>query len=209
MEQVERHAPQQAQVAGGVALPQPALVLPKGHIQDPVQPVLNPPVCPHRRQPMPGLGGMVGDEVAGFDTGLAAHSSLRPYQQKAAQVGPVPLRVHIPQILRVVQGPTPTNRDAFVAPVHGAVRGMGQPSNRTWRSTVKVCDPQRELVLLDGQHIVGLLRPDALGQILLATDDIEDDGGPTRSSRANASERAASSFDWASMAACASRLSQA
>ncbi len=45
-----------------------ALVLPEGHVQDPVQASRDAPVCPRRRQQVSNLGGMTGDEVAGFDT---------------------------------------------------------------------------------------------------------------------------------------------
>ena len=85
------------------------------------------------------------------------------------------------QILRSAQSPTPTALDASVVPVHGAVDGMG--------TTLKLClaphaegllqgCSQHRLVRLDGQHIVGLLRPEVPGRLLLATEGLDGDRGP-------------------------------
>ena len=72
------------------------LVLPEGHVQDPVQASRDVPVCPRRCQQVSSLGGMAGDEVAGFDTAPASHSSFRLHQQEAAMNNGLPCH-HRPQ----------------------------------------------------------------------------------------------------------------
>lgn len=56
---------------------------------------------------------MVGNEVAGLDIDPASYPPFYLHQQEAVQIGPVPSRV--------IQGPTPMELDASVAPIHDAV----------------------------------------------------------------------------------------
>lgn len=91
--ETEGSEPRQVQVAGRAARAHAAFVLPEGHVQDLVQAVFNPPVCPRRRQQVSGLGGMAGDEVAGFGANLVSHpcGQCRQHQdvRQVVQLGPV------------------------------------------------------------------------------------------------------------------------
>ena len=51
--------------------------------------------------------GIGRDEIASFDADLISHPLFHSHQQKTARVGPVPLQVHVPQMLRVADGARP------------------------------------------------------------------------------------------------------
>ena len=125
-------------------------------------------------------GGGAGDDVAGFNADPASHPPFRLDQQEAAQVGPVPLRVHMVQVLGIAQGPTPADLDPPVIPVHSEVGSVGtilELRLALYPEGLRQGGPQCRLVLLDGQHIASLLRPNVPGKVLLAAEGIEGDGG--------------------------------
>ena len=83
-------------VVGGVAVADATLVLSKGHVQDPVQTVLNTPEAAHGLQQDLRSRRQTGDVVTGFRDELFTLSPLVPAQDQAVQVGSGLVGVHIP-----------------------------------------------------------------------------------------------------------------
>lgn len=94
---LEGQPAQKRHVVGGVASTDAAFVLSKGHVQDPVQTVLNTPVAAHG----PRIRRQTGDVVESFRDGLFTLSPLVPAQDQAVQVGSGLVGVHIPEVSSV------------------------------------------------------------------------------------------------------------
>ena len=166
-------APQDGHVVGGVAFTEATFVLPEGHIQDPVQGVFNPPVPTDGGQQRLRLRRTAGDEVADFGGHLCILAAEGRHFDQALQIPPGPSRVHVRQDIGVPDDAALPGFDAAMAAVHGLVqvpacrigalgrRGMGQGKGVLHRVL------QVPLVPLERQDIVGLLRPQGLGNLCL------------------------------------------
>ena len=91
-EQVECHAPQQAQVAGAWPVCMRHSSSRKATSRTQCRQVAMPQCALAVTNRCRTLGGVTGDEVAGFDTDPASHPSFRLHQQEAAMNNGLPCR---------------------------------------------------------------------------------------------------------------------
>lgn len=159
---------------GGETFPGAAGILLEGHVEKPVQLVLDGPVPAGQHVEVGGLGeGFVADVAADEGGGTVAVIHRRGDLHQGFQAGPP--SAHRPVLDGGgVQDAAVTGLDAPVARVHlgGRVQGPVVPEGR---HDLLV---QGVLVFLDGQEIVGLLLPYALGDAHLGADGVHRDHRP-------------------------------
>ncbi len=169
--QIEGQASQEGQVVGGVTGADTVCILPEGHVQDPVEGVLNPPVAAHGLQQDPRIGRQTGNVGAGFRGDLVPLSPLGLDHNQSLQVGPDPVGIHIAGVCRCPEHPAAACLNAAVVLVHGLVAVVVAALETLGLFDGEGFDHglvQLGLVSLERQHIVGSPVADRLCNPLLA-----------------------------------------
>src|SRR3954447_23479982 len=175
-DQVEGDLAQQGEVAGGGAVPHPAVVLAEGDVQDPVQPVLHAPVPPDRPRQDGGIVAAAGQEVAelGLDLVGPGDAADRLHRQHGVEVGPVAQGFET--LCRRVQEDAPADQ-AAVALLEGVEhRPAAGPAAEAGALEVLAYRLEGAAVVgLERQEVVGVPGPDPLGGGLLAAHRVQRD----------------------------------
>src|SRR6476660_2968325 len=168
-DEVEGDFAEQGEVAGSSAIAHPAVILTEADVENPMQAVLDAPV------PADGLGqhGRIvlaaGEEVADLGLGLAGavYAAARLDRQQRAEIGPFVQRLELSADRAHEDAAADQAAMAFVKgvacrPAAGtaAETGTFEMSTRGLKGAA--------MVGLQRQQIVGTLRPDPRGNVLLA-----------------------------------------
>lgn len=178
LEHVEGHVFEDGGVVGGVVLADTRFVLAEGHVEHPVETVLDAPVSANGFGQLAGIGGERGDEMAGFGAGLAVEGALSADHDDGAQGRPV--GVQFPQPVDVVRRPTAAFLDAAMVGVDGGVMieaGVGEVAGELFLEEQLNVAVQGPLIGLQGQHVIGALVDNLLGDGRLAADGVDGDDG--------------------------------
>ena len=102
-EQGHRHTPEQPQVFRRRALLQPTVVLPKDHVQNPVQTVLDTPMSPGSTAQFLRAAPAATDVVGDLEGLLAALPGGPSHPDDGLQIHPVRPRPDMPRVRRTVR----------------------------------------------------------------------------------------------------------
>jgi hypothetical protein len=166
-------ASQGSHVGVGVVFPHPAPVLAETHVQLPVQRVLNAPVAPHRSPEAPGAHRLAHDVVADLIARLAAAHRVADRHTNPLEPRPA---ARIGQVIGDVTHIVRPMLDAAVALLFRLVTAHLHSCEVVLHLVEKEIDDalvKGRLVAFDGQHVVGLLLDDLLGDLGLAAHGVD------------------------------------
>jgi len=116
LEQVEGHVPQDSHILCCIALSDTTVIFAKGHVQHPMQSILDIPMCANGRQKVVGIvARQAGDVVARFRLSLSLQSPLRIDLDDGLESCPLLWLVQRLQVLRMSGRPAFTDIDVVVA----------------------------------------------------------------------------------------------
>ena len=167
-QQIVGDAPEGGHIVGSRARVDAAVVLVKGHIQDPVVGVFDGPVTAHRLQLPPGLGRETGNEATGVGRDPLAAAAFRFDPDQAGQVAPLAVGVACRPATADFDVPVVLpDRVHVVVGVAGEVPGSFQ-GEHILQAVVETL-----VVGPHTQHVVSLLLPDLAPNRLLTAHGVE------------------------------------
>ena len=176
-QEIQRHMAQHPEGLRPVVFANPARILSKGHLQDPMHFVLHAPVLPHRVAEPPPISGQGGERIPSCDLPRLPVLTTGLYHAQTLYIGPRRLRSS-----PVDRGGDPI-RAAFYAPmiaIHRFMISMGSLGKRIGPSLIeKQCHIviAGAVILLQRSDIIRPLLGDHLGALLLPPHRLHGDGG--------------------------------
>src|ERR671916_584375 len=173
-DRVEGDSAQEGEVAGGGAVAHPAVILTEGDVENPMQGVLDAPVpadCPDQDG---GIVAAAGEEVAdlGLDLAGAVDAADRLHRRHGAEIGPAAQRLELPD--GGAHEDAPADQAAVALVGGGEHRPTTGPAAEA--SALERLAHSLEGMAVTGlqhQEVVGGLRPDPRGDVLLAAHGVE------------------------------------
>jgi hypothetical protein len=119
--------------------------------------------------------GQAGDEVAGFDRGLAFKGALGPNHDNGLQPRPISRTTQEVEAVSAINGPAFSNFHAAMVVIHRAMIGVAHLGEAILSRELEEQGDvfvQVGLILLDGQQIVGPLLDDLGGNLGLRANGV-------------------------------------